>query len=253
MTGVSVFAGKEMKEILRTWRIWVLPGIVLFFAVTGPLLARFTPEIVGAVVGNQVTEIKLPPPTYLDSYGQWIKNLSQIGMVALVIVYGSLVSGETRSGTAVLVLTKPLSRDSFIVSKAAVHSGFVVVLTALGAVVTWVLTFVAFGSAPGAALWRATGEFLVLAVLFLGLMTLLSVLIGSTAGAAGAGLGAYVALSVASIWQPLSDHSPAGLITQPASVAAGKDVAALWPIVTGLVLTCVLILLAGVAFRRKDL
>lgn len=253
MTGAAVFAGKEIKEILRTWRIWVLPGIFLFFAMTGPPLARFTPEILGGLVGNQLKGIQLPAPTFLDSYGQWIKNVSQIGLVALVIVYGSLVSGETRSGTAVLVLTKPLSRVSFIVSKAAVQAGFVVILGTVGTMVTWALTLAFFGSAPGEALWRATGEFLVLAVLFVGLMTLLSVLIGSTAGAAGAGLGLYVALSVASIWKPLSDNSPAGLITQPASLAAGKDVAALWPIVTALILTAAVVALAGLAFRQKDL
>ncbi len=253
MTGAAVFARKEIEEILRTWRIWVLPGIFLLFALTGPPLARFTPEIVGSLVGNQLSGIQLPPPTYLDSYSQWIKNVSQIGLIALVIVYGGLVSGETRSGTAVLVLTKPLSRVSFIVSKAAVHSGFVVILAVVGAAITWLLTYLIFGSAPGGALWRSSGEFAVLAVLFLGLMTLLSVVISSTAGAAGAGLGAYVALSVASIWKPLSDHTPAGLITQPASLAAGKDAPAFWPVLTALVLTAILIVLAGAAFRRKDL
>src|SRR5581483_5533907 len=39
LSGAAVFAAKEVREIWRTWRIWVLPGIVLFFAVTGPFLA----------------------------------------------------------------------------------------------------------------------------------------------------------------------------------------------------------------------
>lgn len=253
MTGATEFALKEVREILRTWRIWVLPGIVFFFAVTGPVLARFTPELLGALVGNQLGGLKLPPPTFADSYAQWIKNLSQIVVIAVVIVYGNLVSGEIRSGTAALVLTKPVSRTSFIVSKAVVQSAFVVTVVALGGLLTWVLTFLIFGTAPAAALWRATGEFLVLAVLFVGLMTLLSVLIGSSAGAAGVGLAAYVLVSVAAIWTPLTDHSPAGLATQPAALAAGKDVAALWPIVTGLALTCVFVALAGTAFRSKDI
>ena len=36
MSGFRVFARKELREIVRTWRIWVLPGILLFFALTGP-------------------------------------------------------------------------------------------------------------------------------------------------------------------------------------------------------------------------
>ena len=31
MSGTAVFARKEAMEILRTWRIWVLPGILLFW------------------------------------------------------------------------------------------------------------------------------------------------------------------------------------------------------------------------------
>jgi len=36
MNGFTVFARKEAREILRTWRVWVLPGILAFFALTGP-------------------------------------------------------------------------------------------------------------------------------------------------------------------------------------------------------------------------
>lgn len=253
MTGLMVFAGKEVREILRTWRIWVVPAIVLFFAVTGPLLARFTPQLVGALVGDQLNGLKLPAPTYADSYIQWVKNLSQIVLLAVIIAYGGIVSGEVRSGTAVLVLTKPLSRTALVVAKAAVHAAFLVLVVALGALLTWALTWAIFGSAPAAALWGATGLFLVLACVFVALMTLLSVLIRSTAGAAGAGLGGYILLSIAAIWKPLGTYSPAALTSQPAALAAGKDVTAAWPVVISLLLVPLLVALAAALFRRLDL
>jgi ABC-2 type transport system permease protein len=252
MTGI-VFARKELHEILRTWRIWVLPGIVLFFAISGPLLARFTPELVGALVGNSLSGLKVPTPTYSDSYVQWIKNLSQILLIAVIIVYGGLVSGEVRSGIVALVLTKPLSRNVFIAVKAAVHSLFLAAVVMVGALLTWGLTWLIFGTAPGVALWNATGAFLALGVLFVCVMTLFSSLIRSSAGAAGAGLGAYILLAIAAIWRPLDDYSPAGLTTQPASLAAGKIVTATWPVATALLLAIALVALAGWIFRRQDL
>ena len=185
MSGFAVFARKEAREILRTWRIWVLPGILLFFALTGPVLARFTPEIVGALAGDQLGGFKIPTPTYLDAYAQWIKNLSQIALFALIIIYGSIISSERKSGTAVLVLTKPVSRTAFVIAKAAVHSAFLAVLVVAGTLVTWGLTAAVFGKAPGSALWSSALVWLVFGVLFIALMTLLSVLIGSAAGAAG--------------------------------------------------------------------
>lgn len=253
MTGFSVFARKEASEILRTWRLWVLPGILAFFALTGPPLARYTPQIVRAVAGNQLGGFTVPEPTYLDSYAQWAKNLTQIALFALVIIYGGLVSAESRSGTAVLVLTKPVSRSAFVLGKALVNAGFVAVLLVGGTLVTWGLTAVFFGTAPGSGLWGSALVWLVLAVQFIALMTLLSVLIGSAAGAAGAGLGVYVLLSIASIWKPLARYSPAGLPTQATALAAGTEASALWPVVTSLVLSVVLVGAAALVFRRKEL
>ena len=248
-----VFAQKELKEIVRTWRIWVLPGIVLLFAVTGPVIARFTPELVGALVGSSLGGLKIPPPTYFDAYLQWTKNLSQIVVIALIIVYGSIVSGEIASGTAVLVLTKPLSRNAMIVAKAIVHSLFVSVVVSIGALVTWGLTWAMFGQAPAAPLWSATAAFLVLAVLFVCLMTLISAIIGSTAGAAGVGLGVYVLLVIAAIWKPLGEYSPAALTSQPSSLAAGHAVTATWPVITALALAVACVAVAGRIFQRQDL
>ena len=253
MNGFAVFARKEAREILRTWRIWVLPSILLFFALTGPVLARFTPQIVGALAGDQLGGFTIPTPTYLDAYAQWIKNLSQIALFALIIIYGGIVSAESRSGTAVLVLTKPVSRTTFVIAKAAVHSAFLAILVVIGTLLTWGLTAAVFGIAPGAPLWSSALVWLVLGILFIALMTLLSVLIGSAAGAAGAGLGAFALVSIAAIWKPLNTYSPAALTTQPAALAAGKEVAVLWPVLTAVLLAVALVALAAQAFRRKDL
>jgi ABC-2 type transport system permease protein len=253
MSGFAVFAHKEAREILHTWRIWVLPGILLFFALTGPVLARFTPQLVGALAGDQLKGLVIPTPTYLDAYTQWIKNLSQIALFALIIIYGSIISSERKSGTAVLVLTKPISRTAFVVAKAAVHSAFLAILVVAGTLLTWALTAAVFGQAPGSALWSSALVWLVFGVLFIALMTFLSVLIGSAAGAAGTGLGAYALVSIAAIWRPLGTYSPAALSTAASSLAAGKDVSVLWPVLTSLLLAVVLVVLAAFSFGYKDL
>ena len=253
MSGFAAFAGKEAKEILRTWRIWVLPGILLLFALTGPVLAKLTPQLLGAVGGDQLKGLVLPTPTYHDAYAQWIKNLSGTALFVLIIVYGSIISAECKSGTAVLVLTKPVSRTAFIIAKAVVHSAFLAALVVAGTLVTWGITAAIFAQAPGSALWSSSLVWLVFGVLSIALMTLLSVLIGSAAGAAGAGLGAYALVSIAAIWKPLGTYSPAALTKVPSSLLAGKDVAVLWPVLTSLLLAAVLFALAALTFRRSEL
>ena len=254
MNGYLVFAAKEAKEIVRTWRIWVLPAIVVFFALTGPFLARYTPQIVGAVAGGQLGHIVLPPATYLDAYSGWIKNLSQITLFAIIIIYGGIVSSEVRSGTVLLVLTKPLSRGAFVSVKVVVNSAFVAVLLVAGTLITWALTAAIFGKAPAGPLWSGAAVWLVLAVFYIAVMTLLSVAIGSSAGAAGAGIGVFALLSIAGIWKPLADYSPAGLAAHAATLAAHVATSSvLWPVASSLAATVVLAVVAAAVFRRKEL
>jgi ABC-2 type transport system permease protein len=255
MRGVAVFARKEAVEIVRTWRVWVLPGILLFFALTGPLTAKFTREIVAAAGGSQMSAIvkAIPTPTYLDSYAQWIKNLSQIALFAIIIIYGGIVSAERKSGTAVLVLTKPVSRTAFVVAKALVHSAFVSLTVLAGTLITWGGTMVMFGKAPAGPLFASAGAWLAFGVLFVALMTLLSVLVTSQAGAAGIGLGAFALISIAGVWKPLGTYSPAALVGGPALLAAGRPFAAGWPMATSALLAVVFVALAAWSFARKEL
>lgn len=255
MSGFAAFVRKETTEILRTWRIWVLPGMLLMFAVTGPFLARYTPEIIGAVGGSQAAALlkAIPKPTYLDSYAQWAKNLTQIVLFAVIIIYGGLISSERKSGTAVLVLTKPVSRTAFVVAKALVHSIFLALAVVLGTLVTWGGTALVFGTAAGGPLWSSAMSWLAFGVLFISIMTLLSALLGSQAGAAGIGLGVFAIISVAGLWEPLTKYSPAGLANAPMVLAAGGESAILWPMVTSLVVSCVLVASAAWAFKTKEL
>lgn len=257
MRGFFVFARKEALEIVRTWRIWVLPGMLLFFALTGPVMAKYTPEIIKAAGGSEFAALAkaMPKPTYLDAYAQWIKNLSQIGIFAIIIIYGGLISTERKDGTAILVLTKPLSRTSYVIAKAAVHCAFLAVAVGVCTVATWSVTRMVFGKSPGLQLWYAVVAWLALAIFFLGVMTLLSSMLGSQAGAAGIGLAVFAGLSVAGMWEPLRRFSPAGLVQAPAALAAGKQAAALAvsPVVTACGLAVLLVMLAAEVFRTKEL
>lgn len=181
---------------MRGWRIWVRPGILLLLGLTGPVLARFTTEILSAMAGCKISGITIPPPTYLDPYAQWIKSLSQIALFALILIYGGIVSAEVKSGTAALVLTKPVSHVTFVTAKATVQSAFLAVCVVAGTLLTRGVTDITFGKTPGAALWSSALVWLVFGLLFVAIMTMLSVLITSVTGAAGAALGIYALVSI---------------------------------------------------------
>jgi ABC-2 type transport system permease protein len=255
MRGFGAFLGKELREIVRTWRIWVLPGIVLFFALSGPPLAKITPELLNTFVGSEQTGmiIQLPDPTYVDAYLQWTKNLQQIVVFAIIIMFGGIVSAEKRSGTAALVLTKPLSRSAFVLAKFVSQATLVVVAVVTGAAITWGMTYAVFAEAPPGDLVAATGAWLVLGLMFLALMELLSTVLDSQAGAAGLGFLGFIALSIATLWAPAVEYSPAGLVGAPTTFVMGETAAIGWPIVTTVALTAVLVAASMFVFRRREL
>ncbi|MBN2847747.1 MAG: ABC transporter permease, partial [Coriobacteriia bacterium] len=209
MRGFGAFLIKELREIARTWRIWVLPGIVLFFAISGPPLAKITPELLGSFVAEQPgVVIEFPDPTYVDAYLQWTKNLQQIVLFAVIIMFGGVISAEKRSGTAALALTKPLSRTAFVLAKFVSQTALLAVTVVVGALATWGLTYAVFAEAPLAPLAEATAAWLALGVMILALMVALSAAIDSQAGAAGLGFLGFIALSVATLWKPATEYSP---------------------------------------------
>ena len=59
---LRAFLAKDLREIVRTWRIYVLPGILLFSAVTGPPTAAYTAELFSSL-GGDIFEGLIPDPT----------------------------------------------------------------------------------------------------------------------------------------------------------------------------------------------
>ena len=253
MTGWRAFLGKELREIRRTWRAWVIPGLVALFAVTGPPIARWTRELLSSMVGDQASAIPLPDPTYVAAYQQWTKNLGQIVLFAVIVTLGGSVSGERRSGTATLVLTKPVSRAAFVLAKIAANTVFVAASVIGGALLTWVVTRLLFSEAPVGPLAGATAAWLLVGGLFVSLLVLASAALDSAAGASGLGFAAYLVLAIAGAWGPLARWTPAGLLSAPDRIAGGTDAALLWPILTGFVLVGVLAVAAVAVFRRREL
>lgn len=249
LAGFGTLVRKELTEIRRTWRWLVLPGLLLFFAVSGPVTARLSPELLRSVLG---TDANLPTPTYLDSWAQWTKNLSQLGVFVLLGTLGGAVSGEVRQGTALLVLTKPVSRAAFVLAKVVANAVLVVVAVVIGVLVTWVTTVALFPAVDAAPLLRASAVWLVLAGLVICLMMALSARF-SALGAVGLGFGAIIVLSLLSLWGPAARWTPAGLNNTVVQVGAGQPASVLWPVLTTVLLMVIFLLIGVRMLVRREL
>ncbi len=137
---------KELLEQWRTRRLWVLAIAFVFFGLLGPITAKMTPELL-KLVGSSApgVVIQIPPPTLNDAIMQYMKNLSQLLPLIVLLVAMGAVSGEKERGTLPMVLAKPVSRAAVLAAKYLVLAFSVLLSLTLGALVAYYYTQVLFG------------------------------------------------------------------------------------------------------------
>ncbi|HEY2377968.1 MAG TPA: ABC transporter permease [Gemmatimonadaceae bacterium] len=254
MTGFAPFLRKELTEIRRTWRLWVIPGMLLFLGVTSPIIAAITPALVKSMTAAQRgMVVQLPPPTALDAFAQFIKNLDQFILIAIIIAGAGVVSGERSSGTATFVLTKPLSRGTFVVTKILSQFLLLVTATALGTAACVGVTSVIFTGVTIAPVLTMVALWLLYAAILVVVMTLFSAAFKSRGAAAGAGLGFYFFALLLSNWAPAARFSFFGLVPAMRDALIGHALSLGWPVATAVAAIVVGTGSAVRIFERQEL
>lgn len=114
-TFVALFK-KETMEFNRTFKFLIVITVFLIFAIMSPLAAKFMPEILAQVLPKEIAE-SFPAPTALDSWAQFFKNFSQIGLFVIALLFAGIIIHERNEGTLIILLTKGLRRSTVVLTK----------------------------------------------------------------------------------------------------------------------------------------
>lgn len=114
--GYIAFTKKELLEQIRTYKLLIFFAAFLMFGLMSPLLARLMPNILSSMDMGGI-KLELPSPTVMDAYAQFFKNLTQMGILVLLLVFGGSLSGEFVKGTLLQILAKGLSRTAVLLAK----------------------------------------------------------------------------------------------------------------------------------------
>ena len=245
---------KELTEFARTWKIWVIPGLFIVLAVTGVLSARFAKELMQSLLpaGSDMSTL-IPDPTWRDTLGQWTKNLSQIGTVAILLMSGGITNTEGRQGTQILILTKPVSRWDYVLAKFVSTVIFCTATVTVGALVEYAASLIFFHDSRALPLLQLTATWLLYALVLVAVTLIGSASFTSILAASGLGLASMLALSLLGLWGPAAKYSPAGLAGVQSKITAGEPVTYWWPIWTGLAAVAAFVALAGWLFSKREL
>jgi ABC-2 type transport system permease protein len=251
--GLGAMLRKELLEQWRTRRVLVVAVVFTALGIGSPLLARYTPELVKALAGDQF-QIILPPPTAADAVSQFLKNLGQAGVLTAILLAMGSVAVEKERGTAALLLTKPVSRGAFLLAKLLAIATTLLVGLLLGAIGGYYYTLILFEAPPPLGWAAMTGLLLLGLVAYASLTFLGSVLARSSLAAAAIGIGTLVVLAVISALPTIGPFTPGGLDAPGAALAVGKDPGSvIGPLLVNLAGVGVIFGIAWLAFRGQEL
>ncbi|TLS37555.1 ABC transporter permease [Pseudalkalibacillus caeni] len=150
------------KECMESWRnykwLW-MPSVFLILGLMQPITTYYLPDIL-ATAGElpEGSEISIPIPPAPDVIAATFGQFSQIGILVLVLASMGIVAGERASGTASMILARPVSRFSFISAKWAAMLLLTWLSYLVGYAGSWYYTFLLIGEVEAT---NAIGAFFV--------------------------------------------------------------------------------------------
>lgn len=244
---------KEMQESARNYKwIWV-PLVFAALGIMDPITSYYMPEILQASGVSAEAAKLIPVPTAAEIIVQSLSQFGTLGLLVLALAFMGIVASERHAGSAVMVLVKPVSHASYIMSKWCAMLTLTLAAVGLGQLGSWYYTSLLFDTV---ALSPLFGSFLVYAlwlIVVITLVLLLSCLLKSTGGVAFIALAAAGVLSLAT--QLLGEAmrwSPSRLTAQAGQILlegrAGED---LWlPASVAVVLIAAMLFGAITASKR---
>ena len=120
MRSYIAFCTKEFLENSRTYKLVIMMAALAIFGLMSPFTAKILPDLLsGMDLGGGMT-IELPEPSAIDSWAQFFSNISQMGMLVVIIVFCGITAQELSKGTLINILTKGIRRHTVVLAKFTV-------------------------------------------------------------------------------------------------------------------------------------
>lgn len=247
---------KECNEQYRTYRLLIAVIILLLLGTSAPIVTKLTPDLLQNI-GAGIT-ITLPPQTAMDALASYLKNMTQLPPLMLILLAMGCIADERSRGTAVTVLTKPVPRSVFALSKFFAYALTFLLSTMLAASGAYFYTYQLFNALPAGPFLLLNLALLIYFLLMLAMTILASTLFRSSIAAGGLTLLGFLILSVLSgLSEPIAQALPTELFS-PRLLPHIMDLTAspgdiLWPLGIGLGISAAFLFLACLIFQRQEI
>ncbi|MCU0507336.1 MAG: ABC transporter permease [Anaerolineae bacterium] len=251
---MNILLAKEWREGWRTWRIIILIVVMAVAGLISPLLAYLTPQLFRLIPDLPAGFSQMiPDPSVADAVGQYVKNVTQFGLLLLVVLTAGSIAAEKERGTAAMLFARPVRRTNAVLARwivwALVVAGGLLIAGALALAYTTIL----FELMP-------VGKFLLLNALmllsflpYLSLALLASALARSQAAAYGYAFIALFVLIILGSLPRIGEFTPNYLPAWGAGIVLGQTATA-WPaLIVSVAIIVVALVAACVSLERQEL
>lgn len=244
---------KELLELWRTRKLIVVLAVLVAFGFMSPIFAKITPDLIESMGEGQMNGIviQVPEPTQKDAIDQFIKNMTQFGLLLAVLMSFGAIVGERERGQAALMFPHPLPREVFVLAKFAALVLLFAGGVLLGAWATYVYTALLF-DAPDLAGFAAL---IALLILWLAGWVALS-LLASTLGRSMTGAGgiAFVFVLIVLLAGMFTHLAPDALLDWGRALAVGDHAPARWgALIVALAIPALAVGASCMILRRQEI
>ena len=245
---------KEAIEGARTKKMISTFILFLFIGLISPLTAKLTPMILQSIATGNI-DINVAPPSEIDSWTQFFKNISQIGMFGLAIILSTQMANEFQKGTLINLLSKGLPRYQVVLSK--IFYNFILWFLAYfcSFILTYFYTKYFFGiSFPIRNILMAALLPFIFGLFLISLEILAGVISGNVIGTLILTTGGIVIQLILSIRDEIVKYMPIALIGKPVNLIKGIGYDDYYvPIITGSILLILCIVISIAVINKKQI
>ncbi len=250
MQGLLPLLKKEIKEQFKTYRFLVVMSVFLLFGLTTPLTLKYLPEIIK--MAGEGVEMNFPPPTAIEALLSYAGDISQIGIFVIVLVVMGSIANELQRGTALIVLSKPISRTAFVTAKLLALSMTSLVSLAASSLVCFGYTVWLIGGADVSNFIGLNIMVALFMVFSISITLLFSSIFRSSLAAGVVALAVIIGQAILTAVPKVGDFMPGQLLGWGNSILTGGDTY-WWAMAVTVVLTILFVYLSQRALSSKDI
>lgn len=253
MSGFVAFIKKEWLEAIRTKRILILLIAFSILGILGPLMTLLTPYIIEMSFPEGVI-MQIPDPTAIDAFASFFKNISQMGTVILLLLFGGMLANDVQKQALIPLLTKGLSRRSVIFAKLTMNYLLWTIAYLICFVISFSYTLYYWDISVVSNIALAVTGVWLCGIFLITVLMLFSTLFLSFSGALLGTAAVIALLLILPIFEATNRFNPLQLFSQSSALLTASSVAdTYWQIGTTLIIIIAFVCISVITFNKKHI